>query len=95
MASLISARDGSLGNFKYRYETQSVAYKGTDKTSYYGQVILLVDELSGSTSEVFAGGLQASGRAIVLGSRTAGAVLPSLLQVLPTGAALQHVISNF
>ena len=72
-----------------------MAYKGKDKTSYNGRVILLVDELSGSTSEVFAGGLQASGRAIVLGSRTAGAVLPSLLRVLPTGAALQHVIANF
>jgi len=95
MASLISARDGSLGRFKFRYETQAVAFKGTDKASYNGQVILLVDELSGSTSEVFAGGLQASGRALVLGSKTAGAVLPSLLRVLPTGGALQHVISNF
>ncbi|MGH8771628.1 MAG: S41 family peptidase, partial [Burkholderiales bacterium] len=66
-----------------------------DKASYGGKVNLLVDEFSGSTAEVFAGGLQASGRALVVGSNTAGAVLPSLILVLPTGAALQQVVSNF
>ena len=95
MASLLSTKDGSLGSFKFRYETQPVAYKGTGDAAYKGRMLLLVDEMSASTSEVFAGGLQASGRAIVIGSRSAGAVLPSLVQSLPTGGALQHVISNY
>lgn len=95
MASLLSAKDGSLGSFRFRYETQPVSYKGAGDAAYKGRMLLLVDEMSASTSEVFAGGLQASKRAIVIGSRTAGAVLPSLVQSLPTGGALQHVISNY
>ena len=55
----------------------------------------MVDELSGSTAEVFAGGLQENGRARIVGTRTAGAVLPSLAAPLPTGGALIHVISDF
>jgi len=31
----------------------------------------------------------------VIGATTAGAVLPSLVELLPTGGALIHVISNF
>lgn len=95
MASSISATDGSLGSFQFRYQAQPVTYKGTGADAYKGRVVLLVDELSGSTSEVFAGGLQESGRATVIGATTAGAVLPSLVELLPTGGALIHVISNF
>lgn len=95
MASSISATDGSLGSFQFRYQAQPVTYKGTGADAYKGRVVLLVDELSGSTSEVFAGGLQESGRATVIGATTAGAVLPSLVALLPTGGALIHVISNF
>lgn len=95
MANLLSPKAGSLGNFKFRYETQPVSYEGAGVQAYKGKVILLVDELSGSTSEVFAGGLQEQNRAVVIGTSTAGAVLPSLVQLLPTGGALQYVISNF
>ncbi len=95
IASSISATDGSLGSFQFRYQTQSMAYKGTGANAYKGRIILLVDESSGSTSEVFAGGLQESGRATVIGAPTAGAVLPSIPALLPTGGALVYVVSNF
>ena len=95
IASVLSAGEGSLGISKFRYESRSFAYKGSGAEAYKGLVVLLVDELSASTSEVFAGGLQENKRAIVIGTTTAGAVLPSAVQILPTGGVLVYVVSNF
>ncbi|MGH7720705.1 MAG: S41 family peptidase, partial [Gemmatimonadaceae bacterium] len=39
--------------------------------------------------------LQEIGRATVVGVTTAGAVLPSVVALLPTGGALQHAISEY
>lgn len=95
MANLLSAQPGSLGDFVYRYEKQPVSYKGAGRHDYTGKIVVLVDEMSSSTSEVFAAGLQEQKRAAVVGATTAGAVLPSLVTLLPTGGAFQYVVSNF
>jgi carboxyl-terminal processing protease len=95
IASRLSANDGVLGVSHFRYSTEPFKFTGTGAAAYRGKVVLLVDGLSGSTSEVFSGGLQEAGRVTVLGSKTAGAVLPSLQSTLPTGAVLQYVISDF
>jgi carboxyl-terminal processing protease len=95
IANMLSANEGSLGISKFRYESRPFAYKGSGSEAYKGLVVLLVDELSGSTSEVFAGGLQENKRAIVIGTTTAGAVLPSTVETLPTGGVLVYVVSNF
>jgi len=63
--------------------------------AYEGPVVILTDEASASTSEVMAGGLQECGRAIIVGQTTAGAVLPSFIEKLPNGAALQFAIADF
>jgi carboxyl-terminal processing protease len=62
---------------------------------YAGPLAILVDSTTGSTSEVFAGGLQAIGRARVFGERSMGAVLPSLMDELPNGDILQHAVADF
>ena len=62
---------------------------------YLGPVVILADGGSASTSEIFAGGLQELGRAVVVGERTAGAALPSYFQRLPTGALFQYAIADF
>lgn len=62
---------------------------------YTGPVAILQDGGSASTSEVFASGMQELGRAVVVGERSAGAALPSLLQKLPTGAVFQYAIGDF
>ena len=95
MANLLCDKPGSLGSLKYRYETQQYSYKGAGEQAYKGKIILLTDAGTGSTSEVFAGGLQSNNRAVIVGSPSAGAVLPSLVELLPTGGALQYVVSNF
>jgi carboxyl-terminal processing protease len=56
---------------------------------FHGKVAVLVDELSASTAEVFAAGLQAIGRARVFGQPSAGRALPSTFISLPNGDILQ------
>jgi carboxyl-terminal processing protease len=62
---------------------------------YAGPLAILTDALSASTSEFFAGGLQAIGRARVFGEQTAGAALPALARRLPTGDVLMHAVADF
>jgi carboxyl-terminal processing protease len=65
------------------------------KDPYLGPLVVLIDGLSASTSEIFAGGLQESGRATIVGERSAGAALPSIITKLPTGALFQYAIADF
>jgi carboxyl-terminal processing protease len=69
--------------------------RGNVVEPYAGPVAILMDSTSASTSEVFAGGLQAIGRARVFGERSMGAVLPSLMEELPNGDVLQHAVADF
>ena len=66
-----------------------VSADGVRVASYAGRVAILVDETSYSASEVFAGGMQAAGRARVFGARTPGGALPALLRKLPNGDVLE------
>lgn len=62
---------------------------------FAGPVAVLVDEMSLSTSEIFAGGLQDLGRAKVFGQPTPGAALPSTIVRLPNGDALQYATADY
>jgi carboxyl-terminal processing protease len=62
---------------------------------YAGKLAILVDELSMSTSEMLAGGLQDLGRARVFGSRTPGAALPSAIERLPNGDGFQYAFASY
>ena len=64
-------------------------------TPFAGRLALVVDELSISTTEIFAGGLQAMGRAQLFGVQTAGQALPSVPERLPNGDILYHAIADF
>ena len=61
---------------------------------YRGPLVLLVDQLSGSASELFAGCLQAIGRAVVVGERSPGAVVESDMMVLPRGAIFMYPVAQ-
>lgn len=63
--------------------------------TYLGKVAVLIDGCSASTSEILAGGLQDLKRARVFGTRTAGAALPSLIEILPNGDGFQFAIANY
>lgn len=68
---------------------------GTRVEPYRGRVAILVDGLTGSASECFAGGMQAVGRARVFGETTMGQALPASFTRLPNGDTLLHAIADF
>jgi carboxyl-terminal processing protease len=62
---------------------------------FRGPLAILVDGCSGSTSEIFAGGMQDLKRARIFGTHTAGAALPSMFERLPNGDGFQYAIANY
>lgn len=60
-----------------------------------GPVAILIDGLTGSASECFAGGMQSLGRARVFGERSMGQALPALFSRLPNGDVLIHAYGDF
>jgi carboxyl-terminal processing protease len=68
---------------------------GRTVTPYAGPVAILVDELTASASECFAGALQSLGRARIFGRQTMGQALPASTKQLPNGDVLLHVVGDF
>jgi carboxyl-terminal processing protease len=56
------------------------------KDPYTGQVVILLDQESGSASEQFAAGMQEAGRATIIGKTSVGADMDADVIALPTGA---------
>lgn len=72
-------RDVFVGMTHRRGESDSVVIKPNDpEKTYRGMLVVLVNSNSASASEMAARVLQLEGRAIVVGDRTAGAVVTSL-----------------
>lgn len=67
----------------------------TRANGYEGELAVLIDEMSASTSEIFAGGLKDLDLARIFGQRTAGAALPSHITKLPNGDGFQYAIANY
>src|SRR5581483_3836872 len=63
--------------------------------AFRGPLAILVDGCSGSTSEIFAGGMKDLKRARIFGARTAGAALPSVFEKLPNNDGFQYAIANY
>lgn len=95
VARLLLQESGSLGKLQFREFAQEFNVAG-DPDAFAGPVIVLVDEGTASTSEIFAAGLRDLGRVRVAGARaSAGAALPSLLERLDNGALLQYVVGDY
>ena len=93
-AGLLTNKQLDLGTMRMRGGRMNlIAYPQSDP--FLGKVVILSDHGTGSTSELFAAGLQELGRAKVIGGTTAGAVLPSVFEPLSTGWTFQYVISDY
>jgi carboxyl-terminal processing protease len=94
LAGLLVDKQTSLGTSRMRkgYENYTVY---PQKNPYMGPVVILIDSMSGSASESFAGGMQAIGRAVVVGERSGGADLGAAIDTLPTGALLLYAYEDF
>jgi carboxyl-terminal processing protease len=77
----------------WRYEERegvNEVYLDPAKSVYQGIVVVLIDILSISSAEEFAGGMQAIGRAVIVGERSPGIVLTAQFSKLPNGALLVY-----
>ncbi len=72
-----------------------VTRQGERLRPFTGPVAILLDQGSASTSEFFAGGMQAIGRVEIFGTRSAGMALAALMDRLPSGDVLLHAISDY
>ena len=89
LAPVLIAQPGLLAvEIGRKGERREWAHPGGGAGAYRGRVAILVDEWSGSASEVFAGAMQENGRALILGRTSYGGVLNSTQVPLPTGGIL-------
>jgi C-terminal processing protease CtpA/Prc len=65
---------------------ETVAYTDPPQEAYLGPVVVLVDVMSGSSSEEFSGTMSALGRAAIAGEQTSGSDLVANTEYLPNGA---------
>jgi|SRR5687768_11303418 len=94
-ARSLGAMNTRGGKLQFKINPRRVSTAGERVVPFSGPVAILMDELSGSTSEVFAGGLQSLGRVRVFGTKSMGAVLPAQAEKLPNGDILYHAIADF
>ena len=72
-----------------------VSAAGERVQPFAGPVAILVDAMSGSASECFAGGMQSIGRVRVFGQPSMGQALPALFDRMPNGDVLIHAYGDF
>jgi carboxyl-terminal processing protease len=82
-------------DFKFVANPRLVNLAGERVEPYAGPVAILMDSMSGSASECFAGGMQSIGRARVFGQTSMGQALPALFDRLPNGDVLIHAYGDF
>ncbi len=95
IARMLLTEPGSLGKLQFRDFAQEFNV-AANPGAFTGPVVVLVDEGTASTSEIFAAGLRDLGRVKIYGSRpSAGAALPSMIEQLEGGAMLQYVVGDY
>lgn len=80
---------------EYDANPRLVTADGRRVEPFAGPVAILVDELTGSTSECFAASLQSIGRARIFGRPTMGQALPAVTKRLPDGDVFMYALGDF
>lgn len=86
LAGFFVDKDTKIADLKGRKEFKPMLAKTKGSDVYKGRLIVLVDSKSASASEIFARFVQLTGRGIVLGDTSAGAVMMSRFSPMSLGA---------
>ena len=89
---VMKTRDNEL---RFVSNPRLVTASGERVQPFAGPLAILVDSMSGSASECFAGGMQSIGRARIFGQTSMGQALPALFDRLPNGDVLIHAYGDF
>lgn len=63
--------------------------------TYRGPLAILIDGCTGSTAEIFSGGMKDLKRARIFGARSAGAALPAAFEKLPNGDVFLYAFASY
>ena len=88
----MKTRDAEL---RFAANPRLVNAAGERVEPFAGPVAILVDSMTGSASECFAGGMQSISRARVFGQTSMGQALPAFFDKLPNGDVLIHATGDF
>jgi carboxyl-terminal processing protease len=86
--------DGQVTFGKIRTRSETVPWILTGKNGYAGPLVILIDALSFSGSEFFSSGMQAVGRAAIIGERSPGGASEGNIKSLPNGAILVYPVAE-
>ena len=84
-----------FGEMQFNTNPQRLSPDGKLVKPLSTPLAIIIDEMSASTSEIFAGGMQSAERATIVGRRTPGMALPAVAEELPNGDILYHAIAEF
>lgn len=88
-------RDIKVGDLKRRKELKPIIAKTRGERAFEGDLIVIVDSLSGSAAELFARVVQIEKRGVVIGDRSAGAVMRSRFFAHDAGGTSVSLGGNF
>ena len=94
-ALLGTMRMRQVPQLKFAANPRTSTSDGRVVTPYGGPVAILVDEMTASASECFAGGLQDLGRARIFGRTSMGQALPASTKRLANGDVLEYAVGDF
>ena len=89
---VMKTRESELNFFA---NPRMVSAAGERVEPFAGPVAILVDAMTGSASECFAGGMQSIKRVRVFGQTSMGQALPAVFDKLPNGDVLIHAYADF
>jgi carboxyl-terminal processing protease len=95
IARMFLREGASLGRLQMREFDQEFNIE-PNPDAFAGPIVILVDEGTASTSEIFALGLRDIGRVTIVGAGpSAGMALPSMIEMLPDGGMIQYVVGDY
>ena len=85
----------SFGEMNFNTNPQTITESGELVTPLEMPLYIMIDSMSASTSEIFAGGMSEAGRATIVGRRSPGMALPAMAIDLPNGDVFYCATASF